>query len=105
MTPTERPLTRERDEPGPTVGDCREYAFTLFVSGASDLSANAIEDARQICDAHLPGRQYFSIVCLHQQPVLAEHHHVLATPDAHTAPRIAGASGHRADVSSRKGAS
>jgi circadian clock protein KaiB len=57
-----------------------EYAFTLFVSGASDASARAIEAVREICDTELPGRHELSVVDLHQQPALAEHHHVLATP-------------------------
>jgi circadian clock protein KaiB len=57
-----------------------EYGFTLFVSGASDASARAIECVREICDSKLPGCHDLSVVDLHQQPALAEHHHVLATP-------------------------
>jgi circadian clock protein KaiB len=57
-----------------------EYAFTLFVSGASDASARAIESVREIFDAELPGCHELSVVDLHQQPALAEHHRVLATP-------------------------
>src|ERR1700722_9855303 len=57
-----------------------EYAFTLFVSGASDASARAIESAREICDSELPGCHELSVVDLHQQPELAEQHRVLATP-------------------------
>jgi circadian clock protein KaiB len=57
-----------------------EYGFTLFVSGASDASARAIESVREICDAKLPGRHELSVVDLHQQPAMAEHHRVLATP-------------------------
>jgi circadian clock protein KaiB len=57
-----------------------EYAFTLFVSGASDASARAIESVRDICDTELPGCHDLSVVDLHQQPALAAHHRVLATP-------------------------
>jgi circadian clock protein KaiB len=57
-----------------------EYGFTLFVSGASDASARAIDCVREICDSELPGCHDLSVVDLHQQPALAEHHHVLATP-------------------------
>jgi circadian clock protein KaiB len=57
-----------------------EYAFILFVSGASDASARAIESVREICDAELPGCHELSVVDLHQQPEMAEHHRVLATP-------------------------
>jgi circadian clock protein KaiB len=57
-----------------------EYSFTLFVSGASDVSAHAIDCVREICDTELAGCHELSVVDLHQQPALAEHHRVLATP-------------------------
>ena len=57
-----------------------EYAFILFVSGASDASARAIATVREMCDTELPGCHELSVVDLHQQPELAEHHRVLATP-------------------------
>ncbi len=57
-----------------------EYGFTLFVSGASDASAHAIEHTQVICEAHIPRRYDLRIVDLHQQPTVAAHHHVLATP-------------------------
>jgi circadian clock protein KaiB len=57
-----------------------EYAFILFVSGASDASARAIATVREMCDAELPGCHELSVVDLHQQPEMAEHHRVLATP-------------------------
>ena len=57
-----------------------EYAFILFVSGASDASARAIENVRELCDTELPGCHELNVVDLHQQPAMAEHHRVLATP-------------------------
>jgi circadian clock protein KaiB len=62
-----------------TLGSGR-YSLTLFVSGASDSSAHAITNVREICDAHLSGRHELNIVDLHQEPALAEQHNVLATP-------------------------
>jgi circadian clock protein KaiB len=56
------------------------YALTLFVSGASDSSAQAIANIRDICDGYLSGRYNLDIVDLHQEPGLAREHHVLATP-------------------------
>jgi circadian clock protein KaiB len=56
------------------------YGLTLFVSGASGASAEAITNVRAICDAHLSGRYHLEIVDLNQEPVLAERHRVLATP-------------------------
>jgi circadian clock protein KaiB len=56
------------------------YTLTLFVSGASDSSAQAIANVRDICDGYLKGRYHLDIVDLHQEPALAGQHHVLATP-------------------------
>jgi circadian clock protein KaiB len=57
-----------------------QYELTLFVSGASESSARAIANIREICDAHLGGRHRLNIVDLNQEPTLAGPHHVLATP-------------------------
>jgi circadian clock protein KaiB len=51
-----------RDEPNV------HFELTLIVSGASDLSARAIANARALCDEHLPGRSQLSVVDLHEQP-------------------------------------
>jgi circadian clock protein KaiB len=56
------------------------YALTLFVSGASESSAQAIADVREICDAHLSGRHELNIVDLNQEPTMAGRENVLATP-------------------------
>jgi circadian clock protein KaiB len=58
----------------------QQYELTLFVSGASDSSARAIANIREICDVHLNGRHQLNIVDLNQEPSLAGEHHVLATP-------------------------
>jgi circadian clock protein KaiB len=56
------------------------YALTLFVSGASDSSAQAISNIRRICDEYLSGRHHLNIVDLNQEPNLAIDQQVLATP-------------------------
>ena len=56
------------------------YRLTLFVSGASEASARAIADVREICDAHLRGGHNLMIVDLNQEPRLAGPHGVRATP-------------------------
>lgn len=60
--------------------EAEPYTLTLFVSGASDSSAQAIANVRDICDGYLDGRYHLDIVDLHQEPGLAGQHHVLATP-------------------------
>jgi circadian clock protein KaiB len=56
------------------------YTLTLFVSGASDSSAQAIADVRDISDRYLEGRYDLKIIDLNQEPLLALQHGVLATP-------------------------
>jgi circadian clock protein KaiB len=76
----EQRLTRAQFERA--LADLSEgpYEMTLFVSGASDASSQAITNVRAICDTHLSGRYHLDIVDLNQEPVLAKEHNVLATP-------------------------
>jgi circadian clock protein KaiB len=53
--------------------------LTLFVSGASDLSARAITGARQLCDQHIPG-SHLVVIDLNEDPAAAVGSGVLATP-------------------------
>lgn len=56
------------------------YELTLFVSGASDLSARAIANARQLCEVHLDGRYHLSVVDVHEDPATALSSQVVAAP-------------------------
>ena len=73
-------LTLEQFRRAITELGTQEYELTLFVSGASQSSAKAILNIREICDAHLSGRHRLEIIDLNQEPGLAAPHHVLATP-------------------------
>jgi PAS domain S-box-containing protein len=76
----EQRLTRSQFEHALADLDDEAYELTLFVSGASDSSSQAVTNVRAICDAHLSGRYHLDIVDLNQEPVLGEQHNVLATP-------------------------
>ena len=80
IEPDEQRLTQAQFDDA--LADLNEdaYRMTLFVSGASGYSSQAITNVRAICDAHLSGRYHLAIVDLNQEPLLAERHHVLATP-------------------------
>jgi circadian clock protein KaiB len=81
MTPGDQQReAREHFERAVAALESEPYSLTLFVSGASDSSANAIANIRGICDAHLEGRYHLDIIDLNQEPTLAGEHHVLATP-------------------------
>jgi circadian clock protein KaiB len=56
------------------------HDLTLFVSGASDLAARAIEDAANICDRHLQGRYHLSVIDVHDDPCAVRGRAVLVTP-------------------------
>jgi circadian clock protein KaiB len=68
--------------PGDELAACREstHELTLFVSGASDLSARAIAGARELCDVQLGGRYRLSVVDVHDDPAAVLSNHVLVAP-------------------------
>jgi circadian clock protein KaiB len=80
MTPARRGSIRGGLEQLTTAPKSDSYTLTLFVNGASDASARAIGEVREMCDQDLGGRHDLSIVDLSQEPALAARHHVLATP-------------------------
>ena len=56
------------------------YDLTLFVTGASALSARAISDVRRLCDTHLHGRYTLQVVDVRENPALVISCGVLASP-------------------------
>jgi diguanylate cyclase (GGDEF)-like protein len=56
------------------------FDLTLYVSGASDLSARAIADARRLCDVHLAGHYHLSVIDVYEDPAAVRASGVLATP-------------------------
>jgi circadian clock protein KaiB len=57
-----------------------DFHLTLFVSGASDLSARAIAAARLLCDGHLRGRCRLAVLDIHDAPEAAVSSRVHAVP-------------------------
>ena len=74
--------TLARYEAGAASGAATVTVFdlTLFVSGASDLSAVAIANARDLCDTYLAGRHHLAVVDVHEDPKAVFASQVLATP-------------------------
>ncbi|HEY0519782.1 MAG TPA: circadian clock KaiB family protein [Ilumatobacteraceae bacterium] len=62
------------------AGDDVVYELTLFVSGASDLAARAIANARDLCELHCAGRYNLAVVDIHDDPSALLTRNVLATP-------------------------
>jgi circadian clock protein KaiB len=65
--PHDETLRRFEEALAATTG--ASYNLTLFVSGASDLSAVAITNARELCETYLPGPYHLSIVNLYEHPI------------------------------------
>lgn len=57
-----------------------EYLLTLFVSGASEISAMAIGNARSLCENYLAGRYRLQVVDVHRDPAKMMVNNVLAAP-------------------------
>jgi circadian clock protein KaiB len=60
--------------------DSARYELTLFVTGASALSARAIDSVRALCETHLLGRYELNVVDVHRNPALVTSSGVLASP-------------------------
>jgi circadian clock protein KaiB len=56
------------------------WALTLYVSGASPRSAEAIVTVRRICDEDLQGQVDLSVVNAIDHPALMKRDHILALP-------------------------
>ncbi|MDQ1396428.1 MAG: circadian clock protein KaiB [Acidimicrobiaceae bacterium] len=56
------------------------YDLTLFVSGASELSARAIANAQEVCDIHLPAGYHLSVVDVYGDPAALARGRILAVP-------------------------
>lgn len=73
-------MTADDDGPPTVAEDAHGYELTLFVSGASGLSARAITNATRLCDAHLSGRYRLSVVDVHNNAAAVLHSGVFTTP-------------------------
>ena len=56
------------------------YVLTLYVSGATQRSLDAVERVKKICDAALAGRFRLGVVDVFQQPSRAVRDQVIAVP-------------------------
>jgi circadian clock protein KaiB len=63
---------------GPPATD--NYVLRLYVSGATPRSKTALENIREICEAHLKGRYDLQVIDIYQQPELARSAEIIAAP-------------------------
>ena len=60
--------------------DPPSWSLTLYVSGASPRSAQALETVRRLCDEELPGRVELQVVDVTDDPALAARDRIVAVP-------------------------
>ena len=56
------------------------WSLTLYVSGASPRSAEALETVRRLCDEELPGDVELQVVDVTEEPDLADRDGIVAVP-------------------------
>ena len=62
------------------LGEPKEFVFHLFITGASPNSVRAINNLKQLCEAHMAGRYELQIIDVYQQPGIAEKEQIIALP-------------------------
>jgi circadian clock protein KaiB len=60
--------------------DHPRWSLTLYVSGASPRSAEALETVRRLCDEELPGQVELQVVDVTDEPALAGRDGIVAVP-------------------------
>ena len=60
--------------------DDPRWSLTLYVSGASPRSAQALEAVRRLCDEELQGQVEFQVVDIADDPALAAQDRIVAVP-------------------------
>ena len=60
--------------------DHPRWSLTLYVSGASPRSAQALETVRRLCDEELQGQVELQVVDVTDEPALAAQDRIVAVP-------------------------
>ena len=56
------------------------YIFRLYVSGSTPRSLRAVQNLRDMCEAHLQGHYQLEVVDIYQQPDEALSNQIVVTP-------------------------
>lgn len=75
-----RDETLEEFEQSLSQRDGRVYVLSLFVSGTSPKSIQALNNIMRICEEYLPGHYALEVVDIYQQPQMAAAEQVIAAP-------------------------
>ena len=56
------------------------WVLRLYVAGSTPRSLRAVQNARRICDLHLPARYRLDVVDVWRDPAVARREQLLAAP-------------------------
>ena len=71
---------RKGDMISENLGFAPRYAMTLFVTGASRLSLQAVARVREFCEEELRGNYDLEVIDLYRSPERAKEAQVIAAP-------------------------
>jgi circadian clock protein KaiB len=58
----------------------QKFILKLYVTGASAISSKAVENIRNFCEEHLPGRYELEVIDIYQHPELLRSEEIIAAP-------------------------
>ena len=64
----------------PPAEEPARWSLTLYISGASPRSTQALETVRRVCDEELPGRVDLHVVDVAEDPSRAAEDRIVAVP-------------------------
>jgi len=62
------------------ASDQGSFILRLYLTGATERSARAVETVKALCEQHLKGRYELEVVDLYQQPERAAADQIIAVP-------------------------
>jgi circadian clock protein KaiB len=72
--------TTESFEAALTKSSSERYVLTLYITGATPQSTQALRRIREVCSEHLEGRYDLEVIDIYQQPELARDAQIIAAP-------------------------
>lgn len=80
MPDSEGKTTTEKFEEALAQPRQEKYILRLYITGMTPRSTKAIENIRNICEAHLQGRYELEIIDIYQKPSLSQGEQIIAAP-------------------------
>jgi circadian clock protein KaiB len=72
--------TTEKFEEALAQSKQAKYVLRLYITGLTPRSTQAIENIRNICEAHLQGRYELEIIDIYQKATLSQGEQIIAAP-------------------------